>query len=110
MRIDLADLQWDEVNNGELTGPDAVRYHRRTTRTRRRDCDELIKVGTPLVLFYWAGGELAWLDGEDAVNGWKTARAKVTARPARPTKDFEWTAGLWEDLDGHQILVLTGHC
>ena len=35
VRVDLDDEQWRQVDQGLITGPDARRYSRRTTRAKR---------------------------------------------------------------------------
>lgn len=109
MRLDLAD-QWDGVASGELTGPDGQRYRRRTTKAKRREGDQLIQAGTPLALYYWAGGQLEWFDGDEATARWQKVRRAVTSQEPRPKGDVDWTAGRWEDSDSHPIFLLTGHC
>ncbi len=49
MRTDLSDEHWNEVEQGWLLGPDARRYSRRTTRTKRKDADRLIREGATLI-------------------------------------------------------------
>lgn len=110
MRADLSSSQWGAVEHGRLTAPDGTSYVRRTTRTKRRTCDGLVAAGAPLVLYYWAGGQLDWCDGPEAGEAWADVRGAVTAQEPRPEKRMEWTAGLWEDADGQQIILLTGHC
>ena len=109
MRRDLVEEHWDEMAQGWLAGPDAHRYARRTTRSKRKDADRLVEQGAPLVLFYWAGARLEWFDGVDAHAQWQVVRPHVTGEP-RGRGDVEWTAGRWEDEEGHPLLVLTGHC
>lgn len=106
----MGDEQWHEVGQGRLLGPDARRYSRRTTRTRRKEAQQLLADGAPLVLFYWAGGQLEWFDGVDAQEQWTSVRAHVVSTTPRLEGDIEWTAGRWEDEDGRPLLVLTGHC
>ncbi len=111
MQIDLAESQWSAVAKAELTGPDGVRYLRRTTRTKRRDADELVQAGTPVVVYYWAGGQLFWHDGADAVETWRELRSHMTSSEPQPTrKHMVWTVGVWDDGDNRSILVLTGRC
>ncbi|WP_432941293.1 hypothetical protein ACQPXM_33320 [Kribbella sp. CA-253562] len=109
MRVDLSETQWDAIEQGRLTSPDGVLFQRRGTRTKRRICDEVISHGAPLVLFYWAGGQLDWLSGADAQDEWQSVRAAVTAEP-RASGDLEWTAGLWQSETDQTVVVLTGHC
>lgn len=110
MFVDLPEDQWVAVGRGELTGPDARRYRRSTTRTRRRECDGLMADGVPLVLYYWAGGQLAWFDGDDAVVRWRDVRGQVTSETPRPRGEVVWTAGRWLDDEGRPLLLLTGYC
>jgi hypothetical protein len=110
VRLDLDDKQWNEIGQGQLIGPDTRRYSRRTTRTKRREADGLIADGAPLVLYYWAGDQLAWFDGADAQEQWQAVRPDVTSEEPRRRGDIEWTAGRWEDEDGRPLLLLTGHC
>ncbi len=85
VRLDLAD-QWDGVASGELTGPDGQRYRRRTTKAKRREGDQLIQAGTPLALYYWAGGQLEWFDGDEATARWQKVRRAVTSQEPRPQR------------------------
>ena len=110
VRVNLGEEQWHEVGQGRLLGPDARRYSRRTTRTKRKEAERLLTDGAPLVLFYWAGGQLDWFDGVDAHDQWKSVRAHVVSTEPRLKGDIEWTAGRWEDEEGQPLLVLTGHC
>ncbi len=110
MRVGLSERQWDSVAGGELTGPDGVRYRRRTTRAKRRDADGLIASGVPLVLYYWAGGQLDWFDGDDASAVWRDVRAHLVTADPRPGRQVQWTAGRWENDNGRAVLLLTGYC
>ena len=107
---DLAAEQWDAVNGGHLTGADGTQYVRRSTKAKRRKCDDLVAEGIPVVLFYWAGGQLDWHDGVDALTAWRAVRSAVTSQEPRRTGNVEWNAGLWEADDERSILLLTGHC
>ena len=109
VRTDLSEAQWDSVAHGEIVGPDGVKYVRRSTKAKRRACDDLLSSGSPLVLYYWAGGQLDWHDGEDAESAWAATRASVTIEP-RLRGDLEWTAGVWQSEDGRALVLLTGHC
>lgn len=102
-------MQWDSVARGEIVGPDGVAYARLSTKATRRDCDELLAAGSPLVLHYWAGGQLDWYDGDDAGSAWAGCRTAVTTEPRR-RGDLEWTAGVWSSYDGRALVLLTGHC
>jgi hypothetical protein len=109
MRVDLSRTQWDAITAGQITDPGGTRWTRRSTRAERTVCDQLIRAGSPLVLYYYAGGRLDWLDAADAGEGWNQLRAVVTSRP-RLRGDLEWTAGLWVDPEEHRLVLLTGHC
>lgn len=109
VRADLSESQWDSVTHGEIIGPDGAKYVRRSTKVKRRDCDDLLNSGSPLVLYYWAGGQLDWHDGDNAGSAWATARASVTTEP-RSRGSLEWTAGVWLSEDGRALVLLTGHC
>ena len=110
VRVDLDDEQWRQVQRGLITGPDARRYSRRTTRAKRTHADALTQDGAPLVLYYWGGEQLTWFDGADAQREWTAVRPRVTSEEPRPRGDVEWTAGRWEDAEGRPLLLLTGHC
>jgi hypothetical protein len=110
VRRDLSHQQWDDVASGELVSPDSRRFSRRTTRAKRREGDELITAGAPLVAYYWAAGQLDWFDGADASEQWQLIRPHVTAEAPQPNGKVVWTAGRWEDADGRPMLFLTGHC
>lgn len=102
--------QWETVTAGELTGPDGRTYRRRTTKASRRVGDELIAAGSPLVLYYWAGGQLDWFDDQDATERWQQVRGALTTQQPQVGKEVVWTGGAWTDGDGHTVLLLTGHC
>jgi hypothetical protein len=108
MHADLAPTQWDAITSGQLIDPSGARWSRRSTRIRRSVCEQLIVDGAPLVLYYYAGGQLDWLDGDDAVARWRRLRAGVTS-VARRRGDLEWTAGIW-DCEARKLVLLTGHC
>jgi hypothetical protein len=109
MRVDLAASQFTAVERGQLTAPDGVVFVRRGTRAKRRVCDEAIAQGSPLVLYYWAGEQLDWFDGDDARDEWTSIRGRVTSEP-RLRGELEWTAGLWHANDDRAVVVLTGDC
>jgi len=110
VRVDLGAEQQRQVEHGQLLGPDARRYSRRTTRTKRKDADVLVAEGAPLVLFSWAGDQLAWFDGSEAREQWRAVRPHVTSDEPRRRGDLEWTVGRWDDDEGRPLLLLTGHC
>jgi hypothetical protein len=107
--VDLSEAQWFSVTDGEVMGPDGTRYVRRSTKAKRRACDELLTAGSPLVLYYYGGGQLEWTDGDDATSAWAATRSAVTTEP-RLRGDLEWTAGVWQSDDGRALVLLTGHC
>jgi len=37
-------------------------------------------------------------------------RQDVITHVPQPRGDILWTAGVWDDGAGHQMLLLTGHC
>jgi hypothetical protein len=110
VKADLADAQWTAASEGHLTGPDGTRFVRRSTKTKRRTCDDLVARGVPVVLFYFAGGQLDWHDGPDALAVWQTVRTAVTSQEPKPKGPVEWNAGIWESDEGPSLLLLTGHC
>lgn len=109
MRVDLA-AQLRAMERGEFTAPDGAAFVRLGTRTKRRVCDEAISQGSPLVLYYWAGGQLDWFDGDDAAHEWAAVRGQVTAQQPQMRGELEWTAGLWRANGDRSAVVLTGHC
>jgi hypothetical protein len=109
MRVDLAAEQFCAMERGQFTAPDGAVFVRRSTKVKRRVCDEAIAQGSPLVLYYWAGHQLDWLDGDDAQHEWTAVRVQVTAEPRR-RGDLEWTAGFWDADDERSVVVLMGHC
>jgi hypothetical protein len=110
LTLDLADSQWDAVLQGEVASPDGTQFRRRSTRTKRKDCDALIAEGVPVVLYYWAGGQLDWLDPDEAKQRWPEVRPAVTSEPTKPRGELQWTAGIWTSDDGSQLLFLSGAC
>ena len=109
MRVDLAGQQLSAIERGQFTAPDGTVIGRRGTKAKRRVCDEAIAHGSPLVLYYWAGDRLDWLNGDDARHEWASIRGQVTAEP-RLRGELEWTAGLWVAADDRSAVILTGHC
>jgi len=63
----------------------------------------------PLVLYWYGGGQLDWLDGEDAAEAWRTARQRLTTAVPRPDGNVIWTAGEWLG-DDQSLVLLTGSC
>jgi hypothetical protein len=108
VRADLSVTQWNAVAQGQIVAPDGTMYVRRTTKAKRRDCDALLADGAPLVLYYWAEGQLDWFDGNDTKDAWMNVRPAVTSEPRQ--RGLEWTAGAWESQDGKTLVLLTGHC
>jgi hypothetical protein len=109
MRVDLSQTQWETISNGQVFDPVGILWSRHSTKAKRTTCEQLIRAGSPLVLYYYAGGQLEWLDGDDANDQWSQLRAHVTSAP-RLRGDLEWTAGLWVDVHEHRLVLLTGHC
>lgn len=109
MQIGLGSEQWEAVASGSLEGPDGSHYRRRSTRMHRQQVDDLLTVGAPLVLYWYGGGQLDWLDGEDAVGAWRTARQRLTTAVPRSDGDVVWAAGEWLG-DGRSLVLLTGTC
>lgn len=109
MRVGLAIEQWEAVSSGALEGPDGRRYQRRSTRMRRRQVDDLVAAGVPLVLYWYGGQQVDWFDGADAVAAWEAARPRLTATAPRPDGDVVWTAGEWVSED-ESVILLTGRC
>lgn len=109
MQVHLPDEQWDALSSGSLQGPDGRRYQRRSTRMRRRQVDDLLASGAPLVLYRYGAGQLDWCDGEDATRAWQAVRRRLTSSVPRPDGDVVWTAGEWVGDDA-SIVLLTGVC
>lgn len=109
VHADLSQSQWESVTHGEIVGPDGATYVRRSTKAKRRDCDDLLRAGAPLVLYYWAAGQLDWYDDDDARTVWTATRSSVTTEP-RLRGELEWTAGIWQSDHGRELILLTGHC
>ena len=83
-----------------------------TTRLKRRQVDELIAQGVPLVLQWFGGGQLEWLEGDGARTAWAERRGSyVSQLPARPPKDVLWTGGeaMTANRDA-RVVLLEGHC
>ncbi len=66
MHRDLSREQFERIGVGQLTTPDGLTYTRRTTKTARHVCDQRIGAGSPLVIYYWAAGQVNHVDGADA--------------------------------------------
>lgn len=110
MRVELWGDEHPDFWEG-LLAPDGRRYRQKKARTTRKAGDQLIAAGAPLVLYYWAGGQLDWCDGQDAIDQWQVIRPHVVNTEPRPTsRRLEWTVGRWETDDGEVIVVLIGHC
>ncbi|WP_322762376.1 hypothetical protein [Frankia sp. Cr2] len=109
MHRDLSREQFERIGAGQLTTPDGLTYSRRTTKTARRVCDQRIGAGSPLVIYFWAAGQVDYVDGVDAQRRWQEVRTAVTQHP-RVGGDVVYTAGIWVDGDGRELVVLTGHC
>jgi hypothetical protein len=114
MRTDLTDVQTPvNASNGTVTGGDGRTYARRTTRMKRREADELVAAGTPLLLDRYGDALFEWCDGDDARAVWASERAYVvTSEPTAKqlAKHAMWTAGLWQADDGARLVYLSGRC
>ena len=108
MHADLAPTQWGSITSGFVIDPGGTRWSRRSTKAKRSACEQLIAHGAPLVLYYYAGGQLDWFDGGDASSQWQLLRTSVTSAP-RLRGQLEWTAGIW-DCAVRDLVLLTGHC
>lgn len=114
MRAELDEFQRArDADQGKVTGPDGRTYSRRSTRTKRSACDEIVATGRPVVLEMYGNGQFEWFDEDDASTIWAEVRPYVVS--TEPTtrqlaKHSMWTAGVWESDDGHAVLYLTGHC
>jgi hypothetical protein len=114
MPVDLSADQYAAVEQGVIVSPGGVRYHRRTTRAKRKQIDVLIDAGSSLVM-YWPGGlpertRVLWLDGSEAVSTWREARSAVTTdAPHPPAKGSVATVGVWRSDSDEPLLVLTWH-
>ena len=108
--MSLADEQWNAVADGRLTSPAGVRFVRRSTRIRRRDADDMIAAGTPLVLYSFGSGRLDYCDGPEAVQQWNAVGGALVGQEPRPHGDLVWTGGRWLSDDDDELLLLTGHC
>jgi hypothetical protein len=109
VHISLAETQWEAITTGQILGPGKVRWSRRSSKTKRAACQQRIAEGAPLVLYYFAGGQLDWFDGSDAEQHWVIVRTAVTPAP-RLRGDLEWTGSIWVDDANHSLVLLTGHC
>ena len=109
VQVDLAGQQWGAVTSGSLVGPDTRRYQRRSTRMPRRQVEDLLAAGAPLVLYWYGGGQLEWFEGQHAAQTWQTVRPRLTTSVPRPDGDVVWSAGRWVS-DDESIVVLTGTC
>jgi hypothetical protein len=44
-------MQWNAVEESDLTSPSGVSFSRRTTRMKRKDAGSLVEPGAPVVTF-----------------------------------------------------------
>jgi hypothetical protein len=109
VRTELGESAWDDVETAVLSAPDGRVYRRRGTRASRRTAADRVAEGAPLVLRHWAGRQLTWCDEDDALAEWARVRRLIVHTPSG-RGDVEWTAGVWEDDDGRQLVFLDGHC
>jgi hypothetical protein len=93
---------------GRLVGPDGRTYLRRTTRLGRREAEDLVEAGCPVVT-YLPGGRLVWHDEDDAWPAWADARAAHTTGLPDPHRGESVTAGRWGSADGSTVVVLVWH-
>jgi hypothetical protein len=61
------------------------------------------------VVVYHEGGELVWLDGDDARITWAEIHGAVSTEAPDPRRGEGVTAGRWEASDGAALLVLLRH-
>lgn len=114
MRMDLTGEQTPASQGaGTVTGADRLTYTRRTTRVARRDADELVSSGCPVIFDLYGHGRFEWCDGVDAGTEWADERAYVITSDPTPkqlSKHAMWNAGVWESDSGERLVYLTGRC
>ena len=108
MRQVLSDGEFNALAAGRLAAPDGRTYNRRTTRMKRKAAAAMVESAVPVVV-YREGGELEWLDGDDARSVWAEIRGAVTSEAPDPRRGESVTAGLWGSPDGAELLVLLRH-
>src|SRR4051795_6628582 len=62
----------DEAPDGSLMGPDGATYRRTDRRLKRRECQELVGAGTPVVTYTWSAysSGLSWFDAPESLEIW----------------------------------------
>jgi hypothetical protein len=92
--------------DGSVQGPGGGVFRQTPRKLKRRECDELVRNGTPIMTDVYPSG-LEWWDRADAQSRWdQISPLLVTRRHA--TVHEGWIAHLWETDVGEPVISLEG--
>ncbi len=96
----------DLTPDGSVVGPNGTIFRRTDRKLRRRECDELVRAGAPVVTNQSYGDGLEWWDGPDAATRWTRIAPLLVSGSEQPREG--WRAHLWESDEGDQLVCFEG--
>ena len=103
----IGDGEFRELPDGALEGPDGIVYRRTPARLKRRQSNELVAAGAPIVTQVYPEG-LTWHDGTAAVAVWLEIKPRLIEGKPPPVRDLQWVGHLWESDSGDPLLYFEG--
>lgn len=92
--------------DGSVEAPNGAVFRRAERKLKRRECDDLIRDGVPIMTDVYPAG-LVWWDGADAQERWVEIAPLLVSRRL-PSVHEGWVAHLWENEDGDPVVLFDG--
>ena len=92
--------------DGSIRGPGGGLFHRTERKLKRRECEDLIRDGAPILTDVYPDG-LEWWDAADARTRW-TQIAPLLVNRRTASIHEGWVAHLWESEEGAPLIRLDG--
>lgn len=92
--------------DGSVQGPEGDVFRRTERKLKRRECDDLIRSGAPIMTDVYPDG-LEWWDAADAGTRWVQISPLLVNRRSASVHEG-WVAHLWESESGAAVVRLDG--
>lgn len=92
--------------DGSVESPTGVVFRRTERKLKRRECDDLIRDGAPIMTDVYPAG-LVWWDGADAQERWVEISPRLVNRRL-PSVHEGWVAHVWEGENGDPVVHFDG--